>query len=107
MNFRGLIVAVVVLAALGGGLYWSQHHQPADQGAAVPTSTAPVVLKVNPSDVTELTIKQKEPVTLAKTDNKWRITGPKPYPADQETVASMLSTLSGLNADRLVEEKAS
>jgi hypothetical protein len=106
MNFRGLIVAVVVLATLSGVLYWSQHHKPAEESAALPTSTAPVILKVNPADMTELVIKQKEPVTLKKTNGKWQITEPKPYPADQEAVAGVLSTLSGLNADRLVEEKA-
>jgi uncharacterized protein DUF4340 len=106
MNFRGLIVAVVVLAMLGGVLYWSQHRKPAEENAVASTSTAPVVLKVNPGDVTELILKQKEPVTLTKTDGKWQITEPKPYPADQVAVASVLSTLSGLNADRLVDEKA-
>jgi hypothetical protein len=107
MNFRGLIVAVVVLATLGGVLYWSQHHKPAEESAAVPTSTAPVILRVNPADMTELVIKQKEPVTLKKTNGKWQIVEPKPYAADQEAVAGVLSTLSGLNADRVVEEKAS
>jgi hypothetical protein len=107
MNFRGLIVAVVVLATLGGVLYWSQHHRPAEESAAVPTSTAPVILKVNPADMTELVIKQKEPVALKKTNGKWQIIEPKSYPADQEVVAGVLSTLSGLNADRIVEEKAS
>jgi Domain of unknown function (DUF4340) len=107
MNFRGLIVAVVVLATLGGVLYWSQHHKPAEESAAVPTSTAPVILKVNPADVTQLVIKQQEPVTLKKTNGKWQITEPKLYPADQEVVAGVLSTLSGLNADRIVEEKTS
>jgi hypothetical protein len=107
MNFRGLIIAVVVLATLGGVLYWSQHHTPAAETAALPASTAPVILKVNPADVTQLLIKQKEPVTLQKTDGKWQITEPKLYPADQEAVASVLSTLSGLNADRVVEEKSS
>jgi Domain of unknown function (DUF4340) len=107
MNFRGLIIAVVVLATLGGVLYWSQHHTPAAETAALPASTAPVILKVNPADVTQLVIKQKEPVTLKKTDGKWQITEPKLYPADQEAVASVLSTLSGLNADRVVEEKSS
>ncbi len=87
MNFRGLIVAVVVLAILGGVLYWSQHRKPAEENAAVSTPTAPVILKVNPGDVTELVIKQKEPVTLTKTDGKWQITEPKPYPADQVAVA--------------------
>jgi Domain of unknown function (DUF4340) len=107
MNFRGLIVAVVILAGLGGVLYWSQHRKPPQ--ANVP-SAAPVILKVNTAGVTQLTIKQKQsdPVTLQKADaGKWQITQPKPYRADQETVAGMLSTLSGLNADRVVEDKAS
>jgi hypothetical protein len=95
MNFRGLIVAVVVLATLGGVLYWSQHRTPAAEIAALPASTAPVI------------IKQKEPVTLKKTNGKWQIMEPKPYPADQEAVAGVLSTLSGLNADRVVDEKTS
>ena len=107
MNFRGLIVAVVVLATLGGVLYWSQHRTPAAETAALPANTPPVILKVNPADVTQLVIKQKEPVTLRKINGKWQITEPKPYTADQEAVAGLLSTLSGLNADRVVEEKTS
>jgi len=107
MNFRGLIIAVVVLATLGGFLYWSQHHKPAEESATVPASTAPVIVKINPADVSQLIIQQKQPVTLKKTNGQWQITEPKPYPADQEAVAGVLSTLSGLNADRIVEEKAS
>jgi Domain of unknown function (DUF4340) len=109
MNLRGLIVAVVILAGLGGVLYWSQHRKPPAENAATSASATPVVLKVNTADVTQLTIKQKqsEPVTVQKADgNKWQITEPKPYRADQETVAGMLSTLSGLNADRVVDDKA-
>ena len=106
MNFRSLIIAVVVLATLGGVLYWSEHRKPPEENAASSTPAAPVILKVDPADVTELTIKQKEPVTLVKTAGKWEITQPKLYPADQVAVASLLSTLSALNADRVVEEKA-
>ena len=110
MNFRGLIVAVVILAGLGGVLYWSQHRTPPADNAATSASATPVILKVNAADVTQLTVKQKQsdPVTLQKADaGKWQITQPKPYRADQETVAGMLSTLSGLSADRVVEDKAS
>ena len=105
MNFRGLIVAVVVLGALGGVLYWSQHRKPPDEVA--PVTTATVILKVNAADVTQLTITQKTPVSVEKADGKWQITQPAPYPADQEAVAGLLSTLSGVNADRVVEDKAS
>jgi Domain of unknown function (DUF4340) len=108
MKFRGLSIAVIVLAALAGVLYWSQHRKPAADSAAVPPTTTPVILKVDPSALTQLVVKQKgsEQITLKKTDGKWQITEPKPYRADQEAVAGVLSTLSALSADRVVEEKA-
>ena len=85
MKFRGLIVAVIVLAALAGVLYWSQHRKTPIETATVPAAT-PAILKIDPSSVTELVIKQKglDPVTLKKTDGKWQITEPKTYRADQE-----------------------
>ncbi|HTZ58454.1 MAG TPA: DUF4340 domain-containing protein [Acidobacteriaceae bacterium] len=107
MNSRGLLVAVVVLAALTGVLYWSQHRKP-PENTAVSANTAPSILKVNMPDVTELEIKNRgtEPVTLKKTGDKWEITEPKPYPADQDAVIGVLSSLSYLNTDRVVEDKA-
>ena len=68
MNFRGLIVAVVILAGLGGVLYWSQHRKPPEDNAAASASATPVILKVNTVDVNQLTIKQKQadPVTLQR-----------------------------------------
>jgi hypothetical protein len=110
MNFRGLMIAVIVLAALAGALFWSQRHKPPEESAGVAANATPVMLKINPLNVTQLVIKHKEsdPVTLKKTAaGKWQITQPKPYPADQDAVAGVLSTLSALNTDRLVGEKAS
>jgi Domain of unknown function (DUF4340) len=97
MKFR-LIIAVIVLAALAGVLYWSQHRKPPAESAAVPSSAA----------VTQLVLKQRgsDPVTVKKIEGKWQITEPKPYRADQEAVAGVLSTLSALSADRVVEDKA-
>ena len=109
MNQRGLIIAVVILAGLGGVLYWSQNRKPPQESAAITTPAAPAIIKVDPTDVTQLTIKQKlaEPVTVEKgPSGKWQITAPKAYPADQETVAGILSSLSGLNGDRVIDEKA-
>jgi hypothetical protein len=108
MNSRGLSVAVVILAVLTGVFYWSQHRKTPEESVAAPASTAPVILKVNAADVTELEIQHKgtDPITLKKTGSDWQITGPKPFRADQEAVTSILSTLSLLSADRLVEDKA-
>ena len=109
MRSRGLIVAVIILAALTGVLYWSQHRKPPAETPATSTAAAPMILKVDPSTVTELVFKQKgvDAITVEKTQaGQWQITKPKPYRADQEAVAGVLSTLSGLSADRVVEEKA-
>ncbi len=110
MNSRGLIVAVVVLAALAGVLYWSQHRKPPEESAAVSANTAPVILKVNTARRNRARDQaQGHRSSHAQKDGggKWQITEPKPYPADQEAVAGVLSTLSALNADRVVEDKAS
>lgn len=108
MKARGLLVACVVLAALIGVLYWSDHHKPAETSTAS-ANMAPKVLYLKQDDITKLTIKKNatEPSTLVKNSSgQWQITAPHDYPADQDVVNGMLSTLSNLNSDRLIAEKA-
>lgn len=106
MKARGLLVACVVLAALIGALYWSDHHKPAEDKTAS-ANVAPKVLSLKQDDITKLTIKKNagEPSTLVK-NSQWAITAPHEYPADQDVVKGMLSTLSNLNSDRLITDKA-
>ncbi len=109
MKARGLTVAAVVLAALSGTLYWSNHRKPAESSVNASAETPPKILSLNQADVMGIEIKKKdgENVTLAKNDaGTWQITAPKPLAADNDAVSSMLSTLSYLNSDRVVEEKA-
>jgi len=110
MKNRDLIVAVIVLAALTGTLYWSNHRKPAESSVNASAETPPKILTLNQADITEIAIKKKggEELTLAKNDSgKWQITAPKQLRADQDAVSSLLSTLSALNSDRLIEDKAS
>lgn len=110
MKFRGLIIAVLVLLALGGVLYWSNHHKPSEKSAALSSTTAPSILKLDQGSIIQLTIADKgsAAVNLVKqNDGKWQITEPKELRADQDEVSGMLSSLSSLNADRVIEEKAS
>lgn len=109
MKFRGLVLAALVLAILGGVLYWSEHRKPKEDNSKLSASSSPAILKLSPSAITQLTFKRKseEPVTLAKVNaGKWQITTPKTFGADQDTVSGILSTLSSLNSDRLVENQA-
>ena len=109
MKFRGLIFAAAALAILGGVLYWSQHHKPSGQGASSSAGASPPILKLDQSKITRLTLRKQgsEPIVLAREDSgNWRITAPSSLNADQDTVSSMLSTLSSLNSDRTVENQA-
>jgi len=110
MKLRGLLIAAVVLAVLVGVLYWSNRHK-ADQDLAVKTSpdAPPKILTLNQPDITRLSIEHKDQpqVDLSRDDSGgWQITAPQPLAADQEAVSSLLSTLSSLKSDRLLEDKA-
>jgi hypothetical protein len=109
MRSRGLIVAVIVLAALTATLYWSNHRKPADTNVSASAEAPPKILTLNQADITGIVIRKKggQELTLAKNDaGKWQITAPKQLRADQDAVSSFLSTLSALNSERLIEDKA-
>jgi hypothetical protein len=110
MKPRGLLAAVIVLAALGGALYWSNRKQKAD--AAKPATDAAATTKILaiPEDqIKEVRLKKTgaETTVLRKGgDGKWQIAEPRPVGADQDAAKSLVSSLGTLNADKVVEDKA-
>lgn len=109
MKTHSLLIAAFVLLVLTGVLYWSGRHKPEDDSAKISADTPPATLKLDENSITSIGLKKKdaEPVALAKSGSgDWQITQPKPYRADQSAVTGVTSTLSSLNAERLVEDKA-
>lgn len=111
MNTRALTVALIVLTALCGVLYWSNHHKPKEDDTVKASAEAsPKILSLNQPDITSVRIDRKDQPQLDLSRNAsgtWQITAPKSFPADQDSVSSMLSTLSSLSSERLVDEKTS
>src|SRR5262249_49253396 len=110
MKGWGLIGAAVVLAALTGVLYWSDHHAAKETSADTSITSSPKMLSLKEGDVSRIEIKKKgtDSVSLQKNDaGKWQIAPPKALSADQDSVSGVVSALSSLNSDRLVEDKAS
>ncbi|MGB7586304.1 MAG: DUF4340 domain-containing protein, partial [Terriglobales bacterium] len=107
MKLRGLITAIVVLAALTGALYWSNHQKPAETASA---DAPPKILSLTQDDISKIDLKKKDgdEVVLTKDGSgKWQITQPKPLGVEQSAVSPMLASLSALTAERVVEDKAS
>ena len=110
MKLRNLILATIVLLALVGTLYWSDHRKPNENTAKASTDTSPAILKLDSATITKIELKNKdaEPIVLDKnTSGTWRIAQPKPTPADQSTVSGAVSSLASLSSERLVEDKVS
>ena len=96
MKLRSLILATIVLLALVGALYWSNHRKPSEE-AAKPSTTAPTILKLDEASITKVEVKKSgsEPVVLTKSNSgAWEITQPKLLRADQANVSSTLSSLA-------------
>jgi hypothetical protein len=105
---NGLLAAVVVLAAIVGGIYWTNKHKAdeAKKPAAAATDSAKV-LSIPEDQFKEVKIAKTgaEPTVVARESGKWLLVLPKAMPADQDAVTSLVSALSSLNADRVVDEK--
>src|SRR3954451_5237623 len=106
MRPKGLLIAVVLLAVLGGFTWWSTKHPPAADKPS--TDGGNTKLLTIPDDqfqeikVAKLT---GEVIDLKKDGGKWRMTSPKAMAADQDAAGSMQSTLANLSSDKLIDEK--
>jgi hypothetical protein len=107
MRPRGLLVALVLLAALAGALYYS-NKQKAAEAAKPPADTPPKILALTEGDITKVVLKKGAYETdLQKTGGKWQITAPMPYPADQSAASQLVASAANVSSDRVVEDKAS
>lgn len=109
MKLHSLILSTVVLLALMGTLYWSEHRKPKEE-TTVSADSSPVILKLDEGSITQVDLRKKDnaPILLAKDGSgSWQITEPKKLTADQSTVSSIVSTLASLQSERVVEDKAS
>jgi hypothetical protein len=110
MKFRGLLAAIVVLAALGGFLYWSQRHPNALQPKNAETPELPPLVHVRDDAITSLTLHERgsAPITLMTNQpGRWEITAPIAAPADEASVAHILSNLSHLRTQAIIEDHPS
>jgi len=109
MKFARLLIAALVLAALGGFVWWSNKSEAAKAAKPDPKA-APKILELKEADIKQIEIRHRDgETTVVKKDDggKWSITSPAPLAADQSAVGAITSAVTGLSADRVVDENAS
>jgi hypothetical protein len=107
MKPKGLLIAVVLLAVLGGAVWWSNKQEAAKAGKGTDANTTKI-LTIPEDQFQEIRIRKltNEVIHLTRDTGKWRMTEPKPLPGDQDAVSSVVTNLASLNADKVIEEKA-
>src|SRR5271169_734818 len=106
MKPTGLLIAVVLLAALGGVVWYSNKKQEA--ATKSPSDAATKLLTIPDDQFQQIHVKKLtgEVIDLRRDNGRWQMTQPQQQRADQDTVGSIVSNLSSLNADKLIEDKA-
>jgi ribosomal protein L12E/L44/L45/RPP1/RPP2 len=107
MKPKGLLIAVVLLAVLAGAIWYSNKRQAATPAKSA-TDTTSKLLTIPADQFQEIRIRKLtgEVQDLKLEDGKWRLVEPKPLPADQDAVTSMVTSLSALTADKTIEDNA-
>jgi hypothetical protein len=99
---RSLLVLLVIALGLGAYIYFVER----ERDPAADTAKENAFTGVTPSDITELTIRSAsgETTTLRRSGDNWTVASPVEAPADSATVESILSSLSTLTIDRVVDD---
>jgi hypothetical protein len=102
----GLLAACGVLIVLGGTVFYFQKN-PSKPESTTPPS--PKILTLSEDQVEDIRIVKagSEPVVLKKLSGKWQITAPSATAADQEAAKTLVSAVSNVTSDRLIDEKPS
>jgi hypothetical protein len=107
MKPKGLLIAVVLLAVLGGGVWYSNKKQ-AEKDKAPAADAPPKIVSIPEDRFREIRLTKTgaEPIVLNRDSGKWAIVAPQPFPADPEASASLVSALSSVNADKTIADNS-
>lgn len=101
MQVRGLLAGAVLLALLGGAVWWSQRQE-----AEKPATDENKLFTLKDDEVSKIEIVRGDGTNtvLAKDKSGWRITAPAPLRVDDEAVNSLVSSITGLSQNRVIDE---
>ena len=103
-----LLVAVVLLAGLGGVVWWSNKQQKA-KAAEPPKDLSPKILALNPDSIAQLEIEKRgaDPMILKKNAaGQWQMTAPQALAVDQSAASGLGSALENFSSERVVDNNA-
>lgn len=107
MRIRGLLMAALALAVLGGLVWWS-NKTGASQPDKSKSEETPKILSLKQDEITKVEIRRAggETTVVERSGNgPWAIVQPKQLAASPEAMTTFLAAFATLNSDKLVDEQ--
>ncbi len=104
MKPKGLFISLAILAVMAGLVFWSNKTH--KEGESKDTSVK--ILSIPQDQFREIKLENiaDQVIDLQRDQGgQWKMTVPMQMTADQDAVAAIVSTLSDLNAEKVVEDK--
>lgn len=101
MKANPLVISAVVLALLGGAVWYTRENPPPDEDAA------PKIVDVDEDAIRSITLRRagEDPIGMARdAEGEWRFTGALEIAGDDSSIGLLASSLASLNAERVVSE---
>lgn len=97
MNFKTTIALIIILAGLGGYLFYTNHSTPTAKPSSSETHK---LIDLQIADVTRFTVASLngKPITFEKFGDNWQMTEPMRTPADNAKVTDLLTAILGLES---------
>jgi hypothetical protein len=107
MQAKRLLIALALLAALGGGVWWSNRAEKSKADQPDPKAPPKLLSLARPQIAkVEITRAGGETTVLEiPKDNEFKLTAPAVYPVEKEAAQSLLSAIAEPASDKVVEEK--
>ncbi|MFN7542861.1 MAG: hypothetical protein ACK5TN_08715, partial [Acidobacteriota bacterium] len=109
MQIRGLIIALSLLAALSGLLWWSNQRPAVDPNQISDANREQLMTLLN-ADLVEVTVapKGEPPLRLRRNAaNQWEMVLDSPLPTSPQDAAGVVTNVATISSDQIVEESAS
>ena len=105
MKTTRLLIAAVLMAGLGGAVWWSNKQEAAKEGKPA-ADAPPQIVSLKESDIRQMEIDHRngENTVLKRNDaDRWQIIAPKTLTADQQSALQVTTAVSSIAADRVVD----
>lgn len=107
MQGKRLLIALALLVALGGALWWSDRSEKNKANQPDPKAP-PKIIDLKRLEISKIEIARaggETTVLEIPKENEFKLTAPAVYPVDKEAAQSLLSAASDVSSDKVVEEK--